>query len=60
MPRKDVLPLLIDEVADTFLVTRDAHRLICLQDPSGAASFLHEVHWLPMTVDFEGLGHRAF
>ena len=54
--RKDVLPLLVGEVEllqphecphqatedimDTFLVTRDAHRLIHLQDPGGAASFV--------------------
>ena len=45
---------------DTFLVTRDAHGLIHLQDPSGVASFVQEVHRLPVTAGFEGLGHRAF
>ena len=74
--RKDVLPLLVGEIEllqpcecplqatedimDTFQVTGDAHGLICLQDPSGTASFVHEVHWLPVTTGFQGLGHRAF
>jgi len=30
----------MEDITDTFLVTRDAHRLIRLQDPSGAASFV--------------------
>ena len=54
--RKDVLPLLVDEIellqrrecphqavediTDTFLVAEDAHCLIHLQDPSGANSFV--------------------
>ena len=58
--RKDVLPLLVSEIelsqprecphqaaediTDTFLVTGDAHGLIRLQDPGGAASFVQEVH----------------
>jgi hypothetical protein len=33
--------------------------LIHLQDPSGAASFVQEVHRLLVTAGFEGLGHRA-
>ena len=53
---KDVLPLLvgeiellqprecphqaIEDITDTFLFTGDAHGLIRLQDPSGAASFI--------------------
>ena len=45
---------------DKFLVTGDAHGLICLQDPGGAASFIQEVHRLPVTTVFEGLGHHAF
>ena len=45
---------------DTFLVTEDAHRSICLQNPGGAASFVQEVHWLPVTTSFEDLGHRVF
>ena len=73
---KDVLPLLVGEIVllqpcecphqategitDTFLVARDAHGLICLQDPGGAALFVQEVHWMPGTAGFEGLGHRAF
>jgi hypothetical protein len=73
---KDVLPLLINEIellqphecphqviehiTDTFLVVGDAHNLICLQDPGGAASFVQEVHRLPVITGFEGLGHRAF
>ena len=73
---KDVLPLLVGEVeflqprecphqaaediTDTFLVTGDAHGLIRLQDPGGAASFVQEVHRLPVTVGFNGLGHHAF
>jgi len=73
--RKDVLPLLVDEVellqprecphqavkdiTDTFLVVGDAHDLICLQDHSGATSFVQEVPQLPVTARFEGLGDRA-
>jgi hypothetical protein len=38
---------------DTFLVIEDAHSLICLQDPGGAVSFVHEVHRLPVIVGFE-------
>ena len=50
----------MEDVTDTFLVTGDAHGLIRLQDPGGAASFVQEVHRLPVTAGFEGLGHRAF
>ena len=73
---KDVLPLLVGEIellqprecpdqatkdiTDTFLVTGDAHGLIFLQDPGGAASFIQEVQWLLVTAGFEGLGHCAF
>ncbi|CAD6257009.1 unnamed protein product [Miscanthus lutarioriparius] len=73
---KDVLPLLVGEIellqprecphqatediTNTFLVVGDAHGLIRLQDPGGTATFIQEVHRLPMTAGFEGLGHHAF
>jgi hypothetical protein len=40
---------------DTFLVIGDAHNLIRLQDPGGAVSFVHEVHWLPVIIGFEAM-----
>jgi hypothetical protein len=45
---------------DTFLVITDAHALIRLEGPSGAASFVQDLHQLLVTADFEGLGHYAF
>ena len=50
----------MEDITDTYLVTGDAHSLICLQDPGGAALFVQEVHWMPGTAGFEGLGHHAF
>ena len=49
-----------EDIMDTFMVTEDAHGLIRLQDPCGAASFVQEVHQLSVTAEFESLGHRAF
>ena len=50
----------MEDIKDTFLVAEDAHGLIRVQDPGGAASFIQEVHRLPVTADFEGLGHCVF
>jgi hypothetical protein len=49
-----------EDITDTFLVAEDAHRLIRLQDPGGAASFVQVVHQLLVIAGFEGLGHRSF
>jgi hypothetical protein len=50
----------VENITDTFLVTGDAHGLIRLQDPSGTAPFVHEVHQLLVTIGFQGIGHGAF
>jgi hypothetical protein len=45
---------------DTFLVTGDALALIRLEGLGSAASFIQDLHQLPVTAAFVGLGQRAF